>query len=65
MLTNEEVPATTCFGRMRPNAEASCKWVLNHMPADSENERVFGPSRDPDAEVLLPWRLDSRECFVS
>ena len=65
VFTSEEPPAATCYGRMRPNAEASCKWVLDHMPADSDIGRVFGPGSDPWVEVHLPWRLESRECWVS
>ena len=31
------------------------------MPADSNMEMVFGFRDDPEAEVHLPWRLESRE----
>ena len=31
------------------------------MPADSDMEMVFGFRGDPEAEVYLPWRLESRE----
>ena len=50
---------------MRPDAEASCKWVLDHMRADAGVETVFGLRDDPDAEIHLPWTLESRECHLS
>ena len=55
-------PAVTCHGRMRPDAESSCKWILDQMQADSDEPQVFGFRQDPDVEVPLPWRLESREC---
>lgn len=57
----EDVFEGTCYGRMHPNAEASCKWVLDHMHADNLVAYVFGPGSDPDAEVHLPYRIESRE----
>lgn len=61
MLNDDEVFGGTCYGRMQPNAEASCKWILDHMRVDLEEEYLFGPGSDPEAEVHLPYRVESRE----
>ena len=49
---------------MRQDAEAACKWVLDHMPADSDLQTMFGPSTDPHAEVVLPWIIESRQYLL-
>ena len=64
-VISDEIPTGTCYGRMRQDAEASCKWVLDHMPTDSELKTKFGPRTDPYAEVALPWVIESRQYFVT
>lgn len=61
MLTGDEVFGGTCYGRMAVDAETSCKWVLDNMRVNLEEEYVFGPGSDPDAEVHLPYSIVSRE----
>lgn len=61
VLSGDQVFGGTCYGRMQPNAEASCKWVLDNMRVDLEGEFVFGPGSDPESEVHLPYSIVSRE----
>ena len=61
MLIDPAESPVSCHGRMRPNAEPSCKWILDRMQADSDVHKVFGFRQDPDVDVSLPWRLESRE----
>ena len=65
VVINNEEPSGVCYGSMGADTEASCKWVLDHMQAEQGVEKVFGFRNDPEAEVFLPWTLESRECSVS
>lgn len=49
-----------CYGTMPPLAESSCRYLLNHMDAAHMEER-FGPSSEPDKDVVLPHTIVSRE----
>ena len=50
---------------MREGAEASCKWILDHIPADADFKVMFGPRTDPNVEVQLPWVVTSRQYLVT
>lgn len=49
-----------CYGTMPPLAEASCRYLLNHMSA-GDHMYYFGPSSDPDPlDYELPRTILSR-----
>ena len=49
-----------CYGTMPPDAEASCKDILDRM-STSRHNRVFGPQDLPGVNVVLPFDMVSRE----
>lgn len=51
-----------CYGTMAPLADASCRYVLNHMSTSVEDV-IFG-SGDPESVTNLPYTIVSREwCY--
>ena len=56
-----ESPNTLCYGVMPSFIEPSCRDVLNRLPDESSSTIRVGPSSDPSASILTPFRITSRK----
>ena len=60
-LRSEMSDDTLCYDNMPSLADASCRYLLNHLSTD-HHVWYFGPSTDPeDVDYVTPHTVMSRE----